>query len=56
MRGRRQAQSTMLAFVDLEERVPRNHPLERGERRRPYPPTLQLLSEPWSLTTRIGRP
>ncbi len=27
MRGRRQAQTTMLAFVDLEERVPRNHPL-----------------------------
>ena len=26
MRGRRNAQSTMLAFVDLEERVPRNHP------------------------------
>lgn len=27
MRGRRQAQARMLAFVDLEERVPRNHPL-----------------------------
>src|SRR3989337_2568425 len=27
MRGRRQAQATMLAFVDLEERVPRGHPL-----------------------------
>src|SRR5438067_8508278 len=27
MRGRRQAQATMLAFVDLEERVPRKHPL-----------------------------
>ena len=27
MRGRRSAQTTMLAFVDLEERVPRNHPL-----------------------------
>jgi transposase len=27
MRGRRQAQTTMLAFVDLEERVPRTHPL-----------------------------
>jgi transposase len=27
MRGRRQSQATMLAFVDLEERVPRNHPL-----------------------------
>src|SRR6195256_5981965 len=27
MRGRRQAQATMLAFVDLVERVPRNHPL-----------------------------
>jgi transposase len=27
MRGRRQAQATMLAFVDLEERVPRSHPL-----------------------------
>jgi transposase/IS5 family transposase len=27
MRGRRQTQATMLAFVDLEERVPRNHPL-----------------------------
>src|ERR1700687_1306853 len=27
MRGRRQVQATMLAFVDLEERVPRNHPL-----------------------------
>jgi transposase len=27
MRGRRERQATMLAFVDLEERVPRNHPL-----------------------------
>jgi transposase len=27
MRGRREAQATMLAFVDLEERVPRVHPL-----------------------------
>ena|SRR5215207_713832 len=27
MRGRRQAQTTMLAFVDLEERVPATHPL-----------------------------
>ena len=26
MRGRRETQATMLAFVDLEERVPRNHP------------------------------
>jgi transposase len=29
MRGRRDPQTTMLAFVDLEERVPRNHPLRR---------------------------
>ncbi len=27
MRGRREPQATMLAFVDLEERVPPNHPL-----------------------------
>src|SRR5206468_12285723 len=27
MRGRREPQATMLAFVDLEERVPRTHPL-----------------------------
>jgi transposase len=27
MRGRREPQATMLAFVDLEERVPRSHPL-----------------------------
>src|SRR3979411_780693 len=27
MRGRQQAQATMLAFVDLGERVPRTHPL-----------------------------
>src|SRR5215218_7368186 len=27
MRGRREPQATMLAFVDLEERVARNHPL-----------------------------
>ena len=27
MRGRRQAQATMLAFVDLDERVPATHPL-----------------------------
>src|SRR6266702_4737140 len=27
MRGRRDPQTMMLAFVDLEERVPRNHPL-----------------------------
>src|SRR5258708_5991412 len=28
MRGRRDPQTTMLAFVDLEERVPRTHPLQ----------------------------
>ena len=27
MRGRRNPQSTMLAFVNLEERVPPDHPL-----------------------------
>ena len=27
MRGRRAPQATMLAFVDLEERVPQDHPL-----------------------------
>ena len=27
MRGRRDQQATMLAFVDLEERVPKDHPL-----------------------------
>ncbi len=27
MRGRREPQAMMLAFLDLEERVPRNHPL-----------------------------
>ena len=27
MRGRRDLQATMLALVDLEERVPKNHPL-----------------------------
>src|ERR1051325_11906763 len=27
MRGRRDQQTTVLAFVDLEERVPRKHPL-----------------------------
>lgn len=27
MRGRRNPQSSMLAFVDLEERVPPHHPL-----------------------------
>ena len=27
MRGRRDSQATMLAFVDLEERVPNDHPL-----------------------------
>ena len=27
MRGRRQPQATMLAFVDLAERVPGDHPL-----------------------------
>src|SRR5437762_2573896 len=27
MRGRREPQATMLAFVDLEERVPHTHPL-----------------------------
>ena len=27
MRGRRNPQASMLAFVDLEERVPRKHPL-----------------------------
>src|SRR3954447_7204272 len=32
MRGRRQSQATMLAFVDLEERVPRTHPLRTIKR------------------------
>ncbi|MCY4529251.1 MAG: hypothetical protein OXD46_09530 [Chloroflexi bacterium] len=27
MRGRRGSQTTMVAFVDLEERVPNDHPL-----------------------------
>ena len=27
MRGRRDPQATMLAFLDLEERVPNDHPL-----------------------------
>jgi len=27
MRGRREPQATMLAFVDLDERVPHDHPL-----------------------------
>ena len=27
MRGRRDPQATMLAFVDLEERVPKDHPI-----------------------------
>ncbi len=27
MRGRRNPQLTMLAFIDLEERVPTSHPL-----------------------------
>ena len=27
MRGRRDPQATMLAFVDMEERVPKDHPL-----------------------------
>jgi hypothetical protein len=27
MRGRREAQVTMLTFIDLEERVPKDHPL-----------------------------
>ena len=27
MRGRRSQQITMLAFIDLEERVPTSHPL-----------------------------
>jgi transposase len=29
MRGRRNPQASMLAFVDLEERVPPHHPLQR---------------------------
>jgi transposase len=32
MRGRRSAQTTMLAFVDLEERVPAHHPLRTIKR------------------------
>ena len=32
MRGRREPQVTMLAFVDLEERVPRDHPLREIKR------------------------
>ena len=27
MRGRRDPQATMLAFVDMEERVPKDHPI-----------------------------
>ena len=30
MRGRRNAQATMLAFVDLVERVPKDHSIVRG--------------------------
>ncbi len=32
MRGRRNPQITMLAFIDLEERVPTNHPLRTIKR------------------------
>src|SRR4051794_13549435 len=32
MRGRRNPQASMLAFVDLEERVPPNHPLRTIKR------------------------
>ena len=32
MRGRRNPQASMLAFVDLEERVPAHHPLRRMKR------------------------
>ena len=32
MRGRRNAQITMLAFIDLEERVPTSHPLRAIKR------------------------
>ena len=32
MRGRRNPQLTMLAFIDLEERVPSNHPLRTIKR------------------------
>lgn len=32
MRGRRDPQATMLAFIDLEERVPQDHPLDTIKR------------------------
>ena len=32
MRGRREPQVTMLAFIDLEERVPADHPLRAIKR------------------------
>ena len=32
MRGRRSQQITMLAFIDLEERVPTSHPLRTIKR------------------------
>jgi hypothetical protein len=32
MRGRREPQVTMLAFIDLEERVPSDHPLRAIKR------------------------
>jgi transposase len=32
MRGRRDPQITMLAFIDLEERVPADHPLRTIKR------------------------
>ena len=35
MRGRQESQVTMLAFVDLEERVPADHPLR----------TIKVLAE-----------
>jgi hypothetical protein len=44
MRGQRQAQATMLAFVDLEERVPRNHPSTTSTARRPMVARLRITS------------
>lgn len=55
MRGRRNPQVTMLAFVDLEERVPAQHPLRRIKRLADEALTV-LSSELDALYKEGGRP
>ncbi len=54
MRGRQAPQVTMLAFIDLEERVPVDHPLRRIKRLADE--ALAELSPTFDAMYKAGRP